>query len=77
MEELRYSSTILARSMPLTLYLRGQSPGTHYIGGIVGPRTGQDAVEYRKTFFRYRTPITRQSVSIPTELSRLHFEDTD
>jgi hypothetical protein len=34
--------------MPLPLYPRGKSHGTHWIGGWVGPRTGLDDVEKRK-----------------------------
>jgi hypothetical protein len=30
--------------MPLPLYSQGKSPGTHWRGGWVGPRTGLDAV---------------------------------
>jgi hypothetical protein len=30
---------------PRPLYTRGNSPGTHWIGGWVGPRTGLDVVE--------------------------------
>jgi hypothetical protein len=33
---------------PLPLYLRERAPGTHWIGGWVGPRAGLDDVEKRK-----------------------------
>jgi hypothetical protein len=29
---------------------RERAPGTHWIGGWVGPRAGRDAMEYRKIF---------------------------
>jgi hypothetical protein len=34
--------------MPRPLYPRVKSPGIHWIGGWVGPRTGLDDVENRK-----------------------------
>jgi hypothetical protein len=49
--------------------------GTHWIGGWVGPRTGLDDVEKILDPTGTRTPTPRpsslQSVTIPTELSRL------
>jgi hypothetical protein len=33
---------------PLSLYPRGKSPGTHWIGGWVDPRSGLDDLEKRK-----------------------------
>jgi hypothetical protein len=33
---------------PAALYPRGKDPGTHWIGGCVGPRTGLDAEARRK-----------------------------
>jgi hypothetical protein len=33
---------------PWPLYFQGRSPGTHWIGGSVDPRTGLDAVSKRK-----------------------------
>jgi hypothetical protein len=33
---------------PRPLYLRRKSPGTHWVGGWVGPGTGLDGVERRK-----------------------------
>jgi len=49
---------------PLPLYLRGKSPGTHWIGGYMGPRAGLDAVEKRKIpnprrELKPRTPIVQ------------------
>jgi hypothetical protein len=35
---------------PLLLYPWGRTPGTHSVGGWVGPRTGLDDVEKRKFF---------------------------
>jgi hypothetical protein len=49
-----------------------RAPGTHWIGGWVGPRVGLEAVEKRKFL-----PLPEietgavQPVAIPTELSRL------
>jgi hypothetical protein len=34
--------------MPLPFYSRGKAPGTHWIGGWVGPRAGLHNVEKRK-----------------------------
>jgi hypothetical protein len=50
MGEWRYSSTIhdLVSFLPLPLYPRGKTPGTHWIRGWVGTRAGLDAVEKRK-----------------------------
>jgi len=33
---------------PRPLYARGRAPGTHWIGGWVGPRAGLDAIANRK-----------------------------
>jgi hypothetical protein len=52
-----------------------RAPGTHWIGGWVGPRAGLDAVAKRK----FRAPVenriplrpARRLVTIPTELSRI------
>jgi hypothetical protein len=58
--EWRYSSTILdlgtiwrsVVSFTLwTLYLEKEVPGTHSIGGWVGPIAGPDAMEKRKNLF--------------------------
>jgi hypothetical protein len=54
MGDWRYSPTILdlgtrwkwvVHFKPQTLYHRGRVPGTHWIGGSVGPKAGMDAVE--------------------------------
>jgi hypothetical protein len=84
MEEWRYSSTIL------NLGTRGEwsdsrlgrftpweiVPGTHWIGGWVGPRAGLDAMEKRKISFpcwesNPGSHPAYRAVTIPTELSRL------
>jgi hypothetical protein len=53
---------------------RGNSPGTHYIGGWIGFTAGLDAM-YKQTYFTppgNRTPIpTRVLVATRTELVRL------
>jgi hypothetical protein len=36
------------RHAPAALYPRGKNPGTHWIGGWVGPRAGLDAETRRK-----------------------------
>jgi hypothetical protein len=36
------------RHAPAALYPRGKDPGTHWIGGWVGPRAGLDAGARRK-----------------------------
>jgi hypothetical protein len=36
------------RYAPAALYPRGKNPGTHWIGGWVGPRAGLDAGARRK-----------------------------
>jgi hypothetical protein len=36
------------RHAPAALYPRGKNPGTHWIGGWVGPRAGLDAGDRRK-----------------------------
>jgi hypothetical protein len=47
-----------------------EPPGTHWIGGWVGPLVARDAVEKRKSC----TPGNRiRAVPVPTELSRLHW----
>jgi hypothetical protein len=79
--ERRYSSTILtsvldggewSASHPSRFISSERAPGTHWIGGWVGPRDGLDVVEKRKTSSPAgnRTPAV-QPVAIPTELSRL------
>jgi hypothetical protein len=58
--EWRYSSTFLylgtrwrwgLNLTPLPFYLWGKSPGTHCIGGWVGPRSGLNAVEKRRILY--------------------------
>jgi hypothetical protein len=53
MGELSYMSTIrdlgtrwrlVVSFAPLSLYLRGERPDTHWIEGWVGPKAGMDAV---------------------------------
>jgi hypothetical protein len=56
---------------------RKRAPGTHWIGGWVGPRAVLDTVVKRKIPSLHResnprTPIVRSLVAIPTELSRLY-----
>jgi hypothetical protein len=46
------------------------TPGTHLIGGWMGPRTGLDDVEWRKFFFQDSNPDP-SAVSIPIAPSRL------
>jgi hypothetical protein len=56
-EERRYSSSILdvaldwselSASRPYRFTLGETAPGTHWIGGWVGPRAGVEAMEKRK-----------------------------
>jgi hypothetical protein len=52
-----------------------RAPGTHWIGGWVGPRAGLDAAEKRKIPLPYRKwNPDRPDTAIPTELSGLHFQ---
>jgi hypothetical protein len=65
---------------PVPLYPGESAPGTHWIRGWVGPRTGLDDVEKRKflTLPGLGTPTPRSlspyPVTIPTTLSRLQFK---
>jgi hypothetical protein len=47
-----------------------EAPGTHWIGGLVGPRFSQDAVEKKmnSASTRNRTPILRRTNNPVTEL---------
>jgi hypothetical protein len=58
-------------SRPCRFIPEGRAPGTHWIGGWVGPRAGLDAVKHRKIScpFKESNP---EHVAISTELSRLH-----
>jgi hypothetical protein len=49
---------------PAALYTRGKDPGTHWIGGWVGPRAGLDAGARRKSSAPAgdRTPIVQAVV---------------
>jgi len=56
--------------MTRPLYPRERVPGTHWIGGWVGPRTVLDAVEKKKIpspppHPGNRTPVTRSSGLVP------------
>jgi hypothetical protein len=42
------------RHAPAALYPRGKTPGTHWIGGRVGPRAGLDAGARRKILYPCR-----------------------
>jgi hypothetical protein len=46
------------------LYPWGKDPGTHWIGGWVGPRAGMDAEARRKILSpaRDRTPVVQSAV---------------
>jgi hypothetical protein len=46
-------------------------PGTHWIGGCVGPRAGLDSVERKKSCAAGNRTRAFQPVAIPTEVSRL------
>jgi hypothetical protein len=50
----------VVRFTPLPLYPRGRAPGTHWIGGWVGPRAVLEAVVKRKipSFRRESNPRT-------------------
>jgi hypothetical protein len=48
---------------PAALPFGARAPGTHWIGGWVGPRAGLDTVENKKNFFPL--PVI---VAVPTEL---------
>ena len=55
---------------PRQLYLR-ERPGTHYIGGWVGPRAGLDwCGKFRPHRNSIPRPSNQRRVAIPTELSR-------
>jgi hypothetical protein len=61
---------------PVALLSGERAPGTHWIGGWMGPRVGLDAVEKRKIMqCRVSKPdrLARSSTLIPTEGSRLLF----
>jgi hypothetical protein len=74
-----YSSTILnlgidggelSASRSSFFTPREIAPGTHRIGGWVGPRAGLDAMEKRKIFHLPGTepcPFSRQPIAILTE----------
>ena len=53
----------------------GKNPGTHFMGGWLGPRTGLDFREKRKIYCCYSNPgpSSPWRVAIPTELSTLVF----
>jgi hypothetical protein len=65
----------VVRFTPRLLYPQERAPGTHWIGGWVGPRAGLDAVVKRKIPSPYRDSNNRSSSprpnATPTELSRL------
>jgi hypothetical protein len=81
MEEWRYSTTILdlgtiwssvVSFTPRQLYLRERAPGTHWIGGWVGPTARLDVMEKRKYLVPAGNRIPAvQAVAILTELSLL------
>jgi hypothetical protein len=84
MGEWRYSSTIhmtsapdggeWPASCPSCFTPKESAPGTHWIGGWVGPRADLDAVEKRIILPLLRIkpqPSSPQLVAIPTELSQL------
>jgi hypothetical protein len=50
-------------SCPLPLYLQGESPGTHWIGGWVCLRAGADAAEKRKILHRRESSPARLACS--------------
>jgi hypothetical protein len=51
--------------------LGDRAPGTHWVGGWVGPGVGLDCVEKRKILRCRESNPGPQPVAIPTELSRL------
>jgi hypothetical protein len=63
---------------PRPFYQRGKSPGTHGIGGCVGPGTGLEAVEMRKISLLPRIELrflghpASNLVAIPPDLSKKH-----
>jgi len=58
------------RHAPATLH-PGERPGTHCIGGWVGPRAGLDwCRKFRPHWDSIPGSFNPQRVSIPTELSR-------
>jgi hypothetical protein len=69
MGEWMYSSAILnfgaiwrrvVSFTSLALYLRGNSPDTHCVGGWVGPRTSLEVMEKRKTL----APAENQTLAV-------------
>jgi hypothetical protein len=55
---------------PATLAPSERALGIHWIGGWVGPRAGQDAVEKQKSCTAGNRNRNVQPITIPTELSR-------
>jgi hypothetical protein len=83
MGELRYSSTILdlgtrwkwvVSFMFLPFYPRERAPGTHWIWGLVGPRAGLEAVEWRRVL-HCRESNPRRPDRSPS-LCRLNYPDS-
>jgi hypothetical protein len=74
MGDWRCSSTVLnlSRVSKFTLYPGERAPGTHWIGGWVGPRTGLDAVKKRKISHCLESNQGRCSLS----LYRLSYPDS-
>jgi hypothetical protein len=61
---------VVQRHAPATLHPR-KKPGTHFIGGWVGPRTGLDGCgKYRPQRDSIHGSSILKRVAIPTELSR-------
>jgi hypothetical protein len=78
--EWRYSSTILELGIKWRwvvsftsrpLYFKERTTGTHWIGGLIGPRASLDIAEYRKSLSlaSYRTPGRPASVQSLYRLS--------
>jgi hypothetical protein len=63
-------------SRPGRLVAGERAPGTHWIGGWVGPRAGLEAATKRKSpspcWKSNLGRLARSLVAIPTELPRLH-----
>jgi hypothetical protein len=72
----RISWRLVVNFTARALYSRERAPGTHWIGGWVGPRTGLDDMEKKRVPYRDSNFDTSavQPVVIPTELSRLHIK---
>jgi hypothetical protein len=46
-----------------SLYLREKAPGTRFVGGYVGPKSGLNTVEKRKNFFLWESNLGRSARS--------------